>query len=288
MPQSIYLEALEQALDLRPQIKVAVFDIDGTLLSATHVLSEETKRCVKQLKSRGIKTLLASGRPFFAAREIIGQLEITNPCVFFSGALVVDPVTSMPLHQSIVPQDICLKAISAFENRGAYLEIYTKDACFTQAQHPHAALHEQYLGQRIEVCDLRERAAAGGILKLVGVAQRGQEEAVLRELLAELSELAHGLGYGAAHPDILFANLTCSTASRQDAFKKLLEIYSVEAHQVAAFGDAEADIPFIELCGAGVAMENAPEAVKARAKYITCDVSRDGVPFALKQLGLVD
>ena len=45
-------------------IKAAFFDIDGTLLSfKTHKLAASTKAALIELRSRGVKCFIASGRP---------------------------------------------------------------------------------------------------------------------------------------------------------------------------------------------------------------------------------
>ena len=44
-------------------IKAAFFDIDGTLLSfKTHAMPESTKRALRALRERGIKTVISTGR----------------------------------------------------------------------------------------------------------------------------------------------------------------------------------------------------------------------------------
>ena len=51
-----------------------------------------------------------------------------------------------------------------------------------------------------------------------------------------------------------------------------------------AFGDGDSDRVFIQSAGAGVAMGNAPDRVKAIARYITGTVEEDGVLTALEEL----
>ena len=44
-----------------------------------------------------------------------------------------------------------------------------------------------------------------------------------------------------------------------------------------AFGDGGNDVPMLMKAGIGVAMGNASEEVKAKADYVTADVSDDGI-----------
>ncbi len=46
-----------------PIVKAVFFDIDGTLISfKTHEVPESTVEAIKELQSKGIKTILSTGR----------------------------------------------------------------------------------------------------------------------------------------------------------------------------------------------------------------------------------
>jgi hydroxymethylpyrimidine pyrophosphatase-like HAD family hydrolase len=50
-----------------------------------------------------------------------------------------------------------------------------------------------------------------------------------------------------------------------------------------AVGDGANDIPLLATAGIAVAMQNAPEALKAEADFITADVEHHGVAQAVRQ-----
>ena len=53
-------------------IKAIFFDIDGTLVSfKTHRVPESTKQALKELREKGIKVFIATGRP----KLLINNLE---------------------------------------------------------------------------------------------------------------------------------------------------------------------------------------------------------------------
>ena len=56
----------------------------------------------------------------------------------------------------------------------------------------------------------------------------------------------------------------------------------VSLSDTAAFGDPENDIPMLTAAGLGVAMENAEEAVKAKADQVTLANNQDGIAYAIK------
>ena len=54
----------------------------------------------------------------------------------------------------------------------------------------------------------------------------------------------------------------------------------LEPEEVMAIGDSFNDIPMLEYAGIGVAVANAPEAVRSRADYVTLSTKR-GVAEAI-------
>ena len=78
-------------------IKLAFFDIDGTLVASNGQISPQVKQALSNLSQCGCRLAFASGRPYFSAKELIQQLNINAPSVFYSGSLIFDPLTSQVL-----------------------------------------------------------------------------------------------------------------------------------------------------------------------------------------------
>ena len=65
---------------------------------------------------------------------------------------------------------------------------------------------------------------------------------------------------------------------------KLAITLGVELSQVAALGDGLNDVEMLREAGLGIAMGNAPEAVKSAADWITGTNDEDGVAQAVRRL----
>ena len=59
-------------------IKAIVLDIDGTLLNTGKTISEKTKQALIAAQEKGIKVILASGRPTTGMLELAEQLETVS------------------------------------------------------------------------------------------------------------------------------------------------------------------------------------------------------------------
>jgi len=69
--------------------------------------------------------------------------------------------------------------------------------------------------------------------------------------------------------------------------KRLAEYLKIDLAAAIAFGDGDTDYERVRDAGLGIAMENATAKVKAVAKYVTADVSDNGIQKALKHFNLI-
>lgn len=72
------------------------------------------------------------------------------------------------------------------------------------------------------------------------------------------------------------------------AMLTVLERFSVRPEEAIAFGDTENDIGMLRAAGIGVAMGNADEATKAAADYVTADCDEGGIARALERFVFSD
>lgn len=62
---------LNKVMDNSNSIKLVVTDLDGTLLDEKGLLSEENRRIIIKLKEKGIKFVIATGRPYFTLSTVV-------------------------------------------------------------------------------------------------------------------------------------------------------------------------------------------------------------------------
>ena len=60
----------------------------------------------------------------------------------------------------------------------------------------------------------------------------------------------------------------------------------IDPSQIIAAGDSFNDLPLLAACGAGIAMGDAPEELKAIADYVAPRVDEDGLAVALEDFVL--
>src|SRR5689334_727978 len=70
-------------------IALVISDIDGTLITSNHEVTEATKAAAAKLYERGIELSLASSRPPRSIVPLAEALKLNGPFAAFNGALVV-------------------------------------------------------------------------------------------------------------------------------------------------------------------------------------------------------
>ena len=267
-------------------IRLAFFDIDGTLLDSHGQIHPLLYPAIANLKSKGIKTAIASGRPYFAARFLVDELGINNAGMFYTGAHLFDPCSQQTLLDIPLPRKDALAVVQAAQALDLYTEVYTPNGFYLQKQSDISRVHAAHLRTNPELDDLASVVMRSSVSKLLIGVNRVSQGDKISVVERQFPQLIFARAYLAAYPEWQFASVISGAATKQRAFDFLLHHHQLEAHQVIAFGDAESDMDFLQMAGIGVAMGNANDNVKAVADWVTKTADEAGVAYALSQLNL--
>lgn len=282
------IKHLEQLTDipLNAPVKVAFFDIDGTLLDKEGRYSADLRSQIMRIRGRGIKTAIASGRPLAAAQFLIDELGISDPGVFCTGAYVYSPIDGQLLLQAPLPQGDALALLQCLRQRNIYYELYSDKQFYYETDFaPYIRrVHGQHLRCQAVKADLRQVILSEPILKFIVGVDQSEDQQSLEQLEGEFPGLHFAYASLPGYPHWRFANVIDRGACKRRAFELLLEHYQVAPENVASFGDSHSDEIFLGLAGTGVAMGNAAAEAKDAARFITKNAWDDGVAYALSRL----
>lgn len=265
-------------------IKLALFDIDGTLLGLDGDYTERLKQALLAARARGMRLAVASGRPKFAADFLIDELGLTDAGLYYTGALVMDPRSGECLAEYALNETVVLELLRDAQTLGLYTELCARNAYYIGQPHGISDQHSTHLRVKPQRTDLLEQAKRQPVLKLLFAVTQKAEHQLLYQLEAQYPQLTFAYARMPVNPDWLFVSVIDEAACKRKGFKQLLDYHGVGAHEVVSFGDAQSDMVFLSLAGLGVAMGNAADDVKAVADLVTLPVWEDGVAAVLEQL----
>jgi len=262
--------------------KLLVVDIDGTLLGRDGSISAEDREALDGVRRSGIKVCLSTGRAAGACRSIIARLSLDGYHIFFDGALVSgldEEVYAQPIDRGVVKE-----AVEFAHSHNIDLELFSATHYFAERETWSTDVHHQFFDIKPTIVDFtdlweRERIIKGGL-----VATTPQAVAKAEDFCCQFNERLHfSWVKSPSFPDVEFINILAPEVSKGRALEALASHLGVSLSEVVAIGDGTNDIPLFSLAGLAVAMDNAPDEVKAVAHYTTLDVDRSGLAAAVKK-----
>ena len=159
------------------------------------------------------------------------------------------------------------------------MNLYVNDELLIESLTPQAELYSRISQVEPRKVKSLYEAAASEPTKIVAI---GEPEAIdhwtplLKERFGDRLYVTKSISR--------FVEIANPQISKSKALSHLCERLGIKREEVIAFGDGMNDFDMIEWAGCGVAMGNAPDALKAVADRVTTHVREDGVACVLEEL----
>ncbi len=254
-------------------IKLIAMDLDGTLLTSTKEVTENTRRVLKLCKEKGIKIAVATARPYRDVMRLCSGIEL-DAAVCDNGASIY--IRSEKKHSSeIAPKQLQRIVRNYYKLYPEGQLIIESGDClyFNKDIYPIGWEMVDYLVT--DLLALEEVAAS----KLIFPSFKEEDCVLMRESLPEDIYILMGQNNQAMamHRD----------ASKSKGLSTAIKYFDLGLSHVMAFGDDNNDIDMLCAVGIGVAMGNAIAQVKECADYIALANNEDGIAKFLEDKILV-
>ena len=264
--------------------KLLVVDIDGTLLGRDGSISVENKETLAKARDSGIMVSLSTGRVPRACLNIIKQLPLDGYHIFFDGALVSNHNQSEEVYVQPLNKLIARQAVEFARQNDIYLELYSATRYFVEWETWGTDIHRQFFDLKPIVTDFTELLNRERIIKAELVTSSPEEVAQARSFYLEFNGRLHFSWVRTpTYPGVDFINVVDPRVSKGEALAVLASHLGISMSEIMAVGDGTNDIPLLSSVGLAIAMDNAPDEVKAIAHYITLDVDHSGLAAAINR-----
>lgn len=276
--------ALAQLAGSIPPMRLVIADLDGTLLSGPHHISERTRHVVATVREAGAEVVLASARAPRLMRPYYEELHLVAPVIACNGALLWDMFSNIPLSRAPLNPTLAREAVALAREAGAIANVESDDEWYADR------ITEAVL-DNIRLYGITPPHQVGGLDEVVGGDRPIDKVFIdMRDLGREAQQrlrvaLAKALG---AHvnmsesvPGII--DITSREASKAAMAQQLARSMGIPAEQVLAIGDSDNDVTLLRWAGVGIAMGNATPAAKAAADGVTSSNLRDGAAEAMER-----
>ena len=262
--------------------KLLALDIDGTLVDGDGNISTEDRKALAKVRNSGVQISLSTGRTLKACLSIINQLSLDNYHISFDGALVSSPSRGDEVYMQPLDKLVVRQMVEFSQSHSIDLELYSTTDYFAQRETWSTEAHRQFFDIEPTIVDFtklweRERIIKGGL-----VTTTPKEKAKAESFRQHLGNILHfSQARTPAYPGVTFNNILAPQVSKGKALEALALHLGVSLAEVMAVGDGTNDISLLVKAGLAVAMDNAPNEVKAEADYVTLDVDHSGLSAAI-------
>lgn len=248
------------------KIKIAFFDIDGTLIdSKKKKITENTKKALLKLQENGIKICIATGRPPIEVPDFEKEGLKFDTFLTFNGSYCYndkEEIFQNPLEKCDVRQ-----IIQNAKELGHPIVVATKDRTGANGIEDDLIQYFAIANQEVHVAPDFDEMIKEDVFQIMMAGDKDQ----YKDMVKNTKRAAVTAWWDQA------VDIIPSDGGKGKSVKKILEYYQIDKEESMAFGDGNNDLEMLEEVGHAIAMGNASEELKAIADVICPDVSEDGI-----------
>lgn len=280
-------------------IKLIASDMDGTLVSNDHAISEANSQAIKRAQNKGVEFIITTGRSFEDAHSQVVDAGIECNYLVMNGSELRNAqgeiVQSLYLENSVVK-----KIVAELMKNNLFVELYTTGGSFSPSDeetckdavatkiinfHPEISYEEAYQGAKEHFLykEINRIASVDELIeqdyKIGKIISFSAKRALIAQLRTELSKKYPVNATGSFDINL---EITNPLADKGKAIMHYAASKGITLDEVMTIGDSYNDLGMLsDSFGYTVAMGNAIEAVKAQAKYLTDTNDANGVGKAI-------
>ncbi len=258
------------------KVSLVVSDVDGTLVTPQKRLTGATIEAVARLAERGIHFTVASSRPPFGLKMLVGPLALKLPMGAFNGGCIVGPALDV-VEEHVIPGAAAERVVDTLEARGVDVWLFTVDSWLVRDAAGVNVARESATVAAVPQVVARFGPMVRRAVKIVGVSNDCEHlarcESELRARVAGAASVARSQRY--------YLDVTPPGVSKGTVVEHLAARLGVPREEIVTIGDMANDVAMFERSGMAIAMGNADDDVKARATVVTADNADDGFAKAV-------
>lgn len=258
--------------------KLIATDLDGTLLNSEHSISPFTEKILKELDSRGVKVVVATGRSYSSLKPRVHALGLEHPIICYNGAMIRDGRDDTIIQHFTLTEEISNQLIDIAREYQLHFHgflsgefHYENESVFSRHYQELSGLE----GKRINFDDLKSREFTKAMYIGEPESLKPVEERI-RPLLSDRCYIAY------SKPT--FLEIMDKSASKSNALSYLCKQYGIDQSEVLAFGDGLNDEDMLAFAGHGVVMKNGYDSLKEKFEVSEFTNNQDGVARYLQDL----
>lgn len=261
--------------------KLIALDMDGTLLKDDKTISKANFDAIQTAKAKGIKVILATGRPIKGIQKYLEELNLTNEgdyAVAFNGAVVQGTKHGNVIVEDLMSLDDLKYLYDISKKLQVNIHALTPEDVITPKVSKYSIREATMNNIPLKETDFSTLDRNTLIVKIMFIDEKEILDRVARNLPEEVYEK-----FTVVRSEPFFLEFLNKTANKGTGVHLLAKSLGIKQEEVICVGDAGNDIHMVEYAGLGVAMENAFPELKNVADYVTKSNEEDGVAHVINK-----
>jgi len=256
------------------QYKMLVLDMDDTLLTDDHRISDLNKKVLLEAQAKGVYVVLASGRPTSAMTAFAKELELDlndSYIISFNGAVISTVKDDLVLFEQCLTPEQIHDLYDYSVKMKTHIITYLDGEIISETDSEYIEIEKDITGlPHNKVSDFKA-AVAKPAVKCILL----EEPSYLKEVEQDLKFAMPHLSVAMSKP--FFLEAAQYGIDKAASIKILADKLNIHQSEIIAVGNAGNDLTMIEYAGLGVWVDNVTPELRDRANVIVASNNDDGV-----------
>ncbi len=251
-----------------------VLDMDDTLLTDDHRISDLNKKVLLEAQAKGVYVVLASGRPTSAMTAYAKELELDlndSYMISFNGAVISRVKDDLVFFEQKLTVEQIHELYDYSVKMKTHIITYLDDEIISETDSEYIEVEKEITGMAhhkvASFKDYVDRPAVKCILL--------ENPAYLKTVEKDLAETMPDLSVSMSKP--FFLEAAQQGIDKANSLKLLAEKLGIHQNEIIAVGNAGNDLTMIEYAGLGVWVDNVNPELRDKADLIVASNNNDGV-----------
>ena len=285
--------------------KLVAVDLDGTLLNPYGIVTENTKKAIKDTMEKGIDIILTSGRPIDSIKAIAKEIDSKNYFIAGNGAIIYDIPKDEIIYEKFLSKEKILEIIKICEENSIAYNVYTDQTIIANALKYNVLYYtkenlkkEESKKTKISIIEnIYEYVKKSEENKFLKMTICDENKTVFQSIMRKLKQIEEIEVLDVSHMsrktikqgteeftiEYYYTEITAQNVDKWNAIEYLIEKLNIKKEEVIAIGDNINDKKMLQNAGLGITMQGSNPEVIEIADYVTTSNDEEGVAKSLEK-----
>ncbi len=255
-----------------------VLDLDDTLLTDDHTISNENAVMLSKAQELGVYVILASGRPTPAMTAFAKELKLDNSyMISYNGAVITDLKEDKVIFEQTLTQAQIHELYDYSLKSKTHIITYVNGKIVSETDSEYIEIEKNITGlEHNKVLSFKDEVQSSAVKCILL-----EEPSYLKEVEKDLKLAMPHLSVSMSKP--FFLEVAQNGIDKGASIKFLAEKLNILQSEIIAVGNAGNDLSMIEYAGLGVWVDNVDPELRDKGDVIVASNNNHGVAEVVRR-----